>query len=64
MGTHMLFVNVHKAFDTVEHSYLWSCLVNQNIPTKIINIFKKNYIYIYIYRMGWKRMGGGERERE
>lgn len=42
METNVLFVHFHKAFDTIEHSYLWKCLENQSISTQIIN-YKKTY---------------------
>ena len=43
METHMLFIDFHKAFDSVEHEYLWKGLKKQGIPLKLINILRSTY---------------------
>ena len=41
----MLFIDFHKAFDTIDNHHLRKCLKNQGIATKIINIIlSTNYV--------------------
>lgn len=37
------FVDFSKAFDSIEHPFLWKSLYDQNIPVKYIRIIKKIY---------------------
>ncbi len=53
---HLLFVDFQKAFDTVNHIYLWDALLNQRVQLKMIKIlqefYKDNKAYIKMNKEG------------
>ena len=41
--THVLFVDLVKAFDSVNHEFLWLVLSKYGIPRKVIHVIKRMY---------------------
>ncbi len=56
MQINLLFIDFHKAFDSVSHMYIWRALKNQGIPDKLIriikNIYEESKAYIKMDRTG------------
>ncbi|GBP20272.1 Retrovirus-related Pol polyprotein from type-2 retrotransposable element R2DM; Endonuclease [Eumeta japonica] len=42
---YIAFIDYAKAFDSLNHSYIWNTLEHQGIPASYINIIKKIYVH-------------------
>ena len=45
--TYIAFIDFKKAFDSVDRDKLWTIMLSKGIPTHLITIIQKIYIYIY-----------------
>jgi len=52
--TYMALIDFKKAFDSVDRDKLWTIMSSKGIPTHLITIIQKIYIYIYIYGKHYK----------
>jgi hypothetical protein len=54
--THIVFIDFKKAFDSVDRDKLWIIVSKKKkrIPSHLITIIQKIYIYIYIYGKHYK----------
>jgi len=43
LDSHILFINLVKAFDTINHNMMWAILSKYGLPDEIINVIKKLY---------------------
>ncbi len=55
---HLLFIDFKKAFDSLNHNFLWESLAKQGIQKRIINILQENYqnseAYVKLNKIGPK----------
>ena len=64
---YLLLLDFNKAFDSIEHSFLWQALANQGVPKGWVEIIKKLYknsqVYVKTDRTGPTfKMGRGVRQ--